>query len=733
MLPRPLRSWLPSRADSDSQFCARNFLAYGRDVNKLRFSWAALSLLAPILIFCALCMGPTACSSNSSGPALPSPTNANVQVAFVTSLTGSSSVLQGLQNFIVNVTGVRMNPLPNSSKTATPNETNGKWVVIPVPSATATGSGSGVVPIDVIGGQSQMQVFNTLGVTARKFTTIEVVLDTTQPGYIVPQCAGANLEGCVKYPVQLQNPTTPLQFQFPLNMQFQTKQQQTELLPIQISADVVSAPSGPGQPYIVNLGISNPANINSFIGTVTGTVKGASGATTKQGQHLHVTAALAGTNTIVAASNVDTSNGTYTLFLPASAGVGTLYDLYVSGSNTTLEAQRGVSTTASTPEPLVPAATATVDFAIKGGQTLGGFSGQITDTCTTLPITGATVQILIPSLTNASVDCISTPSECISVASATSDSGGNYPIAGTAFAPAPFQQIPIGSPTATYVIEISAPGYDTLFMEGTAAQGGTGAGIAAGHCFTPPAPSPTPANGTCSFALTTAYMQGTVNLTAAQPPGTTTTVQVMAEDTGTNNLVTALTTPLKIAGGGTSLGFTLDVPSHVFNGSGPQNLDVFAVAQDLYQGGPDLFPGHTIIVQQNVAGPPTACATVTPGLFSESMDCVGHGSIAGIAANSPNEPNNETTIELSKNGVALTDSPVTIIAPMAQASAAYNFCIPPDSYSLQRFENGSAVGPTTTVGTMATPMSVTTPCPSTCFNGSGTCPGICASTTGPTM
>ena len=706
-------------------------------MNKLRFSWAALSLLAPILIFCALCFGPAACSSNGSSTALPSPTNANVQAAFISSLIASPSgtasplppdFLRTLQSFVVNVTGVRMNPLPkpNSSNTASPSETSGKWVVIPVPSATATGSGTGVVPIDVISGQSELQVFNTVGLNAKKFTTIEVDLDTTQPGFIVPQCAGGKLEGCVKYPIQLDDPTTPLQFT--MSPQFQTVQQQTKLLPIQINANIVGTPAAAGQPYRVALTVATPDNIDAFIGTVTGTVKGGKGATTKQGQHLHVTAALAGTNTVVAASNVD--NGTYTLFLPASFA-GTLYDLYVSGSNTTIEAQRGVGP--GTDQPLLPAATPTVDFTVTAGQTLGGFNGQITDSCSKLPITGATVQILIPP-SDGSTDCIVNPSECISVASATTDSGGNYPIPGNVFAPVPFQQIPIGSPTATYVLEISAPGYDTLLMEGTAAQGGSGSGIAAGHCFTPPAPSPTPANGTCSFALTTGYLRGKVNLTAAQPPGSATTVQVIAEDTGTNTLVSALTTPLTIPGGTTSLGFTLNVPTHAFNSPNTsQNFDLFAVAQDLFQGGPDPFPGHIIITQQNMGGPPTACATAAQSPFNETMNCVGHGSIVGTA----NNPDNNTTIELSKNGVALTESPVTIVAPSPQATAPYSFCIPPDdNYALQRFENGSptASATPTPVGAMLTPAAVTTPCPSTCFNDhSGTCPGICQSTNGPTM
>jgi hypothetical protein len=701
-------------------------------VNKLRVSWAALSLLPPILIFAALCVGPAGCGgSGSSSPPTPTPTAAIVQVAFITNFAAASS---GLQNFFLNVAGVRMNPLPNASTTATPSETNGKWVVIPVPTATSTGSSPGVVPIDVLGGLSQLQVFNTSGVRSGKFTTIEVVLDTTNPGFIVPHCAGGgNLEGCVQFPIQLENPGTPLKFLFPISQQFQTVQGNTKQLPILLSASVVSTPSGPGQPYLVNLGVSNPSNIGAYTGTITGTVTGANGNSGKIGEHLRVTAQLAGTNTIVSSSDI--RNGTYTLFLPAAAGIGTLYDLYVSGGTTTIVAQRGLSTSTTAALFPSPSATATVNFTVAGAQTLGGFSGQVTDACTTLPIAGATVQILKPS-GSSSVDCAKSPSQCISVASVSTGNGGVYPLPSTPFNPSPFQQVPIGSPTATYVLEISAPGYDTLLMDGTAAIGGTSSGIAAGHCFTPtssPTSTATPVNATCSFALTTAYLQGTLNLTAAQPPGTQTTVQVVAENTGTNDLVTALTTPLTIPGGSTSLGFTLNVPTHAFNSSSAQNFDVFAQAQDRYLGGPDPFPGHTILVQQNVGGPPTACATVaaaTSGLFGETMDCAGHGSIAGIAANNPDSG---TTIELSKGGVAITDAAVALLAPTATASAAYSFCIPPDSYSLQRFEQGSPAGSTVAVGPMATPMPTDSPCPSTCFNGSGTCPGICSTTAGPPM
>lgn len=698
------------------------FLAYGRDVNKFRFSWAALSLLAPILLFCAVCFGPAACSSGGSSSPSVAATAGFVQAEFIANLTGISAA--SLQNFVINVTNIRMNPLPTGSKTATPSETSGKWVVIPAPTATASGAVSpGDVAVDMLADQSQMQIFNTVGLKNEKFNTVEVVLDTALPGFVVPQCAGANLEGCVKYPIQLSNPTGSLRFQFPAGQPFQTIQHETQELPILLSANVVSTPTGPGQPYVVDLSISDGQSpvVNPYRGIAQGTVKGGKGSNSSTHSHLKVNAELAGTNTVVATSDV--LNGTFTLFLPAAIGSGTVYDFYVSGGTTTFAFLHGIDGAGTA---LLPGQTATLpDLQVTGNQTLGGFSGQITDQCTTLPINGATVQILEPIST--SIDCTTTPESCISVASATTDSGGNYPIPGTTFSPAPFQQIPIGSPSPSiYVLQISAPGYNTLFMEGTAAQGGAGAGIAAGHCTTSPFPTgtATPANGTCTFSLGTSYIQGNVSV-AQQPPGTKTTVQVVAEKHGTNSLVSALTTPLVIPGGGTNLGFTLNVPTQ-------QNLDIFAVTEDLYQGAADPFPGHTILVNPGFTTAPTTCATASPNpVFTPSvMDCVGHGSISGIAAN----PDGNTTVELLKDGVAITQSSIDLLAPTATASASYSFCIPPDTYTLQRMETGTPTGTPAAVGAMATPSPINSPCPSTCFNPGGTtCPGICNNTAGPNM
>src|SRR5581483_1861173 len=113
-------------------------------------------------------------------------------------------------------------------------------------------------------------------------------------------------------------------------------------LPLQLNLQIVSKPTAPGAPYVVNVTTGPaPGNASQFLATVAGSVSGASGnATVKKIRHLEVAAELAGTNTIVATSNV--VNGQYTLLLPAAADLGTLYDFFVSGGEATYAAARGV-------------------------------------------------------------------------------------------------------------------------------------------------------------------------------------------------------------------------------------------------------------------------------------------------------------------------------------------------------------------------------------------------------
>jgi hypothetical protein len=111
------------------------------------------------------------------------------------------------------------------------------------------------------------------------------------------------------------------------------------------------------------------------------------------------------------------------------------------------------------------------------------------------------------------------------------------------------------------------------------------------------------------------------------------------------------------------------------------------------------------------------------------MDCAGHGSITGSVVN----PHSATTVELLKNNVALTSVAGGVPSPAPSPDNTYLFCAPPDTYNVQRVEQGTPVGTPTAVGTMATPIATSTPCPSTCFTGANSCPGICGTTFGPTL
>jgi hypothetical protein len=289
--------------------------------------------------------------------------------------------------------------------------------------------------------------------------------------------------------------------------------------------------------------------------------------------------------------------------------------------------------------------------------------------------------------------------------------------------PAYFNNVPIGAPT-NYTVQISASGYDSTIVQAQAA--GSTSGTQSGLCTDSNVDAPA-----CDFALTTSYIAGTVALTGAPPPANSTDVQVLAEQSGTNNLVSALPVPLLFATGQSTVNFSLNVPSKI------ASFDLFASAADRYLGEPDPYPGHTIITQSAVPAAPTACAT-TVAPFAEAMDCTGHASIAGTAVN----PDSGTTVELSKGPVQLMQAAVGPATPAPSVGNTYSLCAPPDpNYFLQRLEQGSPVGTSAAVGPMPTPMptaaiptATNSPCPTTCFNvGNATCPGLCGTTIQPPL
>jgi hypothetical protein len=194
-------------------------------VKKLSLSWAALSLIPPLVILSFFVFGSVLHSYRRTSFAASStptagPTSANVQVGFVTTISGEPP--SGLQNVFLNVTAVRLNPKPHpgAKNQGIPVDADLNWRSIPVPAGVGIGINGkpGDLQIDMIAGQGRFQTFNTSRIRPNRYSSVEVALDTSVPGTIVPICSsgGGAIEGCVAYPMVLQNPSLSISF-FSLN------------------------------------------------------------------------------------------------------------------------------------------------------------------------------------------------------------------------------------------------------------------------------------------------------------------------------------------------------------------------------------------------------------------------------------------------------------------------------------------------------------------------------------
>ncbi len=230
----------------------------------------------------------------------------------------------------------------------------------------------------------------------------------------------------------------------------------------------------------------------------------------------------------------------------------------------------------------------------------------------------------------------------------------------------------------------------------------------------------------CSFSLQTGLINGTASLVEAPPPGDSVQVMVLAENTGTSQLVSALSAPLNFINGFTSLPFTINVP---FNGE-QQNFDLLAFAIDPYLGASAPFPGHTIAVLSSQAGPAEACQPAAENAAFEPLDCVGHGSITGTLVGPDLGSGVEVTKTEGGQPVDILETEPNLFSSNTPSNNQYTLCLPPDAYTLQRLENGSPVGGDSQTIAVPQPAATSTPCPSTCSSDStgATCPGQCAAT-----
>ena len=664
-----------------------------------KFRLAPLVALIVPLILCASALFVSPGCGGGGSSSTPVPTTAAVGIAFVGAPPTEPPVFR---NIFFNISAVRLNPQP------TPSASDPEWVSISVP----TGAGNttpGNVQLDINNLRAQSQFFNIGTIPQGTYNAIQVVLDQSQPGMVVPTClASSGFEGCINYPMALFNPAQAVQVQLSAPFNASANNLSTLLLTLGVVINGTPASTGGGS-YLVTPTLEvNPVN-SSNKSNLMGTIPVAVNVSGSPGSHvrpLTITAESAGTRNVVATLSTVNPGTQYLLTLPAAPN-GTSYDIYVNGGGYSFAAVKNVS--------IMPAVSAPLLNLNVGGVAQNGFSGQITNGCAGgAAIPGALIELLAPP-SNSTVNCstdLTSASQCVIVGSDFSDNIGNYPLPATTTTPSLLSEVPVGS---NYAMLISANGFGSILSQASlssSAQNCTQSDVVNG----------------CSFSMNNSTLTGTVTLGEAPQPGTSVQVQVFAEKAGTNQLVSALNSPLIFGSANTSQNFSINVPPQPTASPTPaQSYDLFAVAIDPYLGATSPFTGHTIAAVSNAASGPIACATAPITGSLGPLDCAGHGSITGSVAN----PDQNTTVEVLQDNVFITGTAPGFLesgggSPPLPANTNFSFCVPPGQYTVQKYENGVPEGNPTSVP-VATPTSVSSPspCPSSCSQTATTCPGQC--------
>jgi hypothetical protein len=669
----------------------------------------------------------------------------------------------GFQNAFVNIIAVRINPKLNAG----PN--NGGWQHIPAAPGIGGAANLAELQVDLNVSQNIPQLFNTAAVRADTYKVAEIKFDPNIPGALVPNCpnapavpaGGFNSDGCITYPIQITNGPT---ISVPITLVAPGNGKLTPIV-IGLTMTITAAPTSPGAPYMVTVDASAPANPS--LGAITGSVdiqtnsSPSSTPSSTKVRKLAVTAYAIGTSTPIATSQVRSSGCPsgeklcYTLELPAAGGpdpnmqFGTLYDLALAGGSDSYQAARM--------PPLYPGQSLTQNFTPTGSVTLGDITGAVGDGCVAgKPVIGATLQLLIPPDSMSSPPagfCLTSPDQCVTIAVANTDNVGDFPLPGTVTVPAEFDNVVQAPGDGFYVLEVSAPGYQTVILRAKPGNGINKKG--GGTCSTDPTGTSFSA---CNIQMPTSYITGGIPI-IPPPSGQTTLVQVMAEDHGTNNVESSLPAPVTVTStSSTVVPFTLNVPPATVSA-----FDLFTSTIDLYQGVVDPYQGHSIVAVSDVPAP-AACATTTltapaDPTPEQTIECVGHGSITGqpvanadlgtsviLETLDPDPPAGDDTAEVQLLSSIVRNVPdVDNTTPTSN----YGFCAPanPGPYQVQRYELPSSVASVTPSAAPSPvpagdPVSVTIPpppfaggpsptptpaikCPTTCSNPDGTCPGIC--------
>lgn len=716
-----------------------------------------LALIAPILVVIGLMMadgcGGGGGGSSSAVAARPPTLKGYAVIGFNTAQFQNPGA-PAYKNVFLNVVSVRMNPSTNADV----SEFDPHWVTINVPQATGANLASGFIntglgygglffgatteavigqaraelQIDMTALQNVAQVFNVQPVTTNTYYQFEVILDPLAPGNVVPTCSGVYGEGCITYPAVL-DPSLPsriLKFSLPAGYQVAKQLLSPAILSLNIS--VGPPPLGSTGAVTILPAINNviTANGNSLpptalAGTLSGTVEYPTGKNTFSARlrPVTITAEVSGTNQIVesaplpASCDGKTSCG-FNLFLPAADTIGTLYDIYAASKSASYAVSSGqlvVSGQANTNLVSTPLQITT--------QTSAPFSGKVTDECAAgTAIPAATLQILVPETSGTDCSVIPTPDGCVSVATASTDEAGLFPMPGNGFTQAPFNQIPVAKGATLIVNAAGFSPFAAPLVPTTSNFKCPGVNQAQ----------------VCTLSLAHGTLQGTINVQI--PPNASPTlpqvnVLVMAEDSGTNNIenVQMVTIPAG-ANSTTQIPFSMNVP---LNTTAPAAaLDVFAAAQDVFNGVPQTTTGHTYGVASAIQNSASACGD--PAIVVSNpltIECVGHGSllggVSGVGA--------DTSLILSKEdpnkaGNYVAVQTTNIAPPPSSTSGSYAICAPPDAYQLTAYNSGAAGTPVP--ATVSTPVAVSpspTPCPQVCDSGQGSTCLICNGTQGPNV
>ena len=480
----------------------------------------------------------------------------------------------GFQSLTFNVLAVKLNP--STDPNIFQNQGDANWTTIPVaqgvglnntgstdvyvqlatlfnlntigPNPAGAGTGPSELQVDMKQIETVPQLFNSALVPANTYHAIELVLDGSNAGTVVPTCLenpSSLLEGCIASQISMVDPSQYLTtssaagFSVPLNG--------LATLVINITPVTAGVQAFPGRPgfsggfYQFSPSISIPPNSANFIGLITGTTYGAD----------KVSAELAGTGQVVETTSI--GGGQYQLPLPASAN-GTLYDLVSSGPGYSFAFAHNVLARRShvTTAPLK--ATAAGQIAL---------TGKVTDACSGAPLQGATLEIVAPA-PGSGADCsqVPTPSDCVVLASANTDDTGTYPMPASNFVLQAFNKIPNGS----YTMVVRDAGYDTV-ASSLSVSGG--AACAAGS------------GGLCNFALGRSQIEGLVTITPPVPSPRALNVLVTAEDHSTHHIENVALTTVPV--GSNAAPFTMLVPEN----SSVASLDLYASVSDYFNGLPE--------------------------------------------------------------------------------------------------------------------------------------------------